>query len=132
MVLNRKGQGLPINTIILIAVGLLILVLMITFVLGGFKGLGVASPSSSTLSTFASATCNPQATDPTPSLAFSTWCSSTVANPSGPGVYHCYSDLSLPPNNPSQNTTTITLSNGTTVGYSSAQASVNCVSAGYT
>ena len=108
MVLNRKGQGLPINTIILIAVGLLILVLMITF---------------------ASATCNPQATDPTPSLAFSTWCSSTVANPSGPGVYHCYSDLSLPPGT---NTTTITLSNGTTVGYSSAQASVNCVSAGYT
>ena len=40
MVLNRKAQGLPINTIILIAIGLLILVLLITFVLGGFKGLG--------------------------------------------------------------------------------------------
>ena len=40
MVFNNKAQGLPINTIILIAVGLLILVLFITFVLGGFKGLG--------------------------------------------------------------------------------------------
>ncbi|MCL4376439.1 hypothetical protein M1558_03035, partial [Candidatus Parvarchaeota archaeon] len=77
MVLNRKAQGLPINTIILIAVGLLILVLLITFVLGGFKGLGAASPSSSTLSTFSS-TCSTYSTTAPASLGFQQWCSDTI------------------------------------------------------
>ena len=118
MVLNRKGQGLPINTIILIAVGLLILVLMITFVLGGFKGLGAASPSSSTLSSF-SATCSTYGTTVPASLGLSDWCSYTVANPSGPGVYHCYSDLSA---SPGTNTGSIVLSNGTTAVYSATSS----------
>ena len=122
MILNKKAQGLPINTIILIAVGLLILVLLITFVLGGFKGLGAASPSSSALSTFSS-TCSTYSTTVPASLGFSNWCTDTQPNPSGSGVYHCYSDLSVAPGT---NTTTIVLSNGTTMGYS------NCVSAGYT
>ncbi len=39
---NKRAQGLPINTIILIAVGLLILVLFIVFLLGGFGSLGGA------------------------------------------------------------------------------------------
>ncbi len=53
MISNKKAQGLPINTIILIAIGLLILVLLVTFVLGGFKGLGGgASTSSSAISAF--------------------------------------------------------------------------------
>ena len=121
MVLNRKAQGLPINTIILIAIGLLILVLLITFVLGGFKGLGAASPSSSTLSTFSS-TCSTYSTTAPASLGFQQWCSDTIANPSGSGVYHCYSDLA---DAPGTNTSTIVLSNGTTMGYS------NCVAAGY-
>ncbi|MGC8533247.1 MAG: hypothetical protein ACP5MV_01285 [Candidatus Parvarchaeum sp.] len=121
MISNKRAQGLPINTIILIAVGLLILVLLITFVLGGFKGLGAASPSSSTLSAFSS-TCSTYSTTVPASLGFQQWCSQTVANPSGPGVYHCYSDLAVPPGT---NTTTVVLSNGTTMGYS------NCVTAGY-
>ena len=50
---NNKGQGLPINTIILIAVGLLILVLMIVFVTGGFKGLAPATTNNG-LSTYQS------------------------------------------------------------------------------
>ena len=52
-IINAKGQGLPINTIILIAVGLLILVLMIVFVTGGFKGLAPAT-SNNGLSTYQS------------------------------------------------------------------------------
>ena len=122
MVLNKKAQGLPINTIILIAVGLLILILLITFVLGGFKGLGAASPSSSTLSTF-SATCSTYATTEPVSFALSEWCTDTVANPTGPGVYHCFSVLSKPPG--ASNKTTIVLANGSTMGYS------NCISGGY-
>lgn len=122
MILNRKAQGLPINTIILIAIGLLILVLLITFVLGGFKGLGAASPSSSTLSAF-SATCSTYSTTVPASLGFQEWCSNSISNPSGSGVYHCYSNLAV---SPGTNTSTITLENGTTVGYST------CVAAGYT
>ena len=53
MMLNKKGQGLPINTIILIAVGLLILILFITFLLGGFKGLsGATNPNAQAMSAF--------------------------------------------------------------------------------
>ncbi len=119
MSLEKRAQGLPINTIILIAVGLLILVLLITFVLGGFKGLGAASPASSTLSTF-SATCSSYATVVPASLGFSDWCTDAVANPSGSGVYHCYSDLSFAPG--VSNKTTLVLSNGTSVGYTDCQA----------
>ncbi|MCL4398399.1 MAG: hypothetical protein M1322_02385 [Candidatus Parvarchaeota archaeon] len=121
MALNRKAQGLPINTIILIAIGLLILVLLITFVLGGFKGLGAASPSSSTLSAF-SATCSTYSSTTPSSLGFQEWCSDSIPNPSGSGVYHCYSNLAV---SPGTNTSSIVLSNGTTMGYN------NCLSAGY-
>ncbi|MCL4397052.1 hypothetical protein M1494_01765 [Candidatus Parvarchaeota archaeon] len=121
MVLNRKAQGLPINTIILIAVGLLILVLLITFVLGGFKGLGAVSPSSSTLSAFSS-TCSTYSTVVPASLGFQEWCSDSIANPSGSGTYHCFSNLAVAPGT---NTSVISLSNGTSMGYS------NCLSAGY-
>jgi len=123
MALNRKGQGLPINTIILIAVGLLILVLLITFVLGGFKGLGAASPSSSTLSAFQS-TCSSYSTISS-SLGLAEWCRDTVPNPSGSGVYNCYSVLSDSPGALNPNSTTIVLSNGTSVSYST------CLTAGY-
>ena len=118
MVLNSKAQGLPINTIILIAVGLLILVLLITFVLGGFKALAPATPSS--LSTF-STTCSTYGTM-APALGFNGWCTHSTPNPSGSGTYYCFSDLALAPGN---NTSTISLSNGTTMGYS------NCLAAGY-
>lgn len=124
MMFGRKAQGLPINTIILIAVGLLILVLLITFVLGGFKGLGAASPSSSAISAFSS-TCSEYDITTPASLAFSDWCSNVLPNPSGPGTYYCYSDFSVAPGASNSNDTTIVLSNGTTVGYS------NCVNAGY-
>ncbi len=128
MISNRKAQGLPINTIILIAVGLLILVLLITFVLGGFKGLGAASPSSSTLSAF-SATCSTYSTTTPASLGFQQWCSHTVANPSGSGVYNCYSNLADPPGT---DTVTIVLSNGTTAagpagtGAQTGSGIINC------
>ena len=50
---NKRAQGLPINTIILIAIGLLILVLFITFVLGGFKGLsGATNPNTQAMQAF--------------------------------------------------------------------------------
>lgn len=39
-----RSQGLPINTIILIAIGVLILILLVVFSLGGFRGLGTAKP----------------------------------------------------------------------------------------
>jgi hypothetical protein len=96
--------------------------LLITFVLGGFKGLGAASPASSTLSTF-SATCSSYSTVVPASLGFSDWCTDVVANPSGSGVYHCYSDLSVAPGTTqTANPTTIVLSNGTEVGYTDCQA----------
>ena len=129
MTFSKKAQGLPINTIILIAVGLLILVLLITFLLGGFKGLGAASPSSSTLSTF-SATCSTYSTVVPASLGFADWCQYTIANPSGSGVYNCYSNLAVPPS-PSQDTVTIVLSNGTiangpTSGATPSSSNIYC------
>jgi uncharacterized protein (UPF0333 family) len=110
MILNKKAQGLPINTIILIAVGLLILVLLVTFVLGGFKGLGGgASTSSSAISAF-EAQCQTTASSASSSGSFPySWCSSTTKESNGK-ILWCYT-------NPSSlsNTTTITLYNGTTL-----------------
>ncbi|EFD92413.1 MAG: hypothetical protein CSMARM5_0086 [Candidatus Parvarchaeum acidophilus ARMAN-5_'5-way FS'] len=121
MKFGLKAQGLPINTIILIAVGILILVLLITFVLGGFKALSPVTPSS--LSSF-STQCSTYSTTVPASLGESEWCSLTTPNPSGAGTYHCYSDLAVAPGT---NTTTIALSNGSTLGYSGASgAQVFC------
>ncbi len=110
MVLNRKAQGLPINTIILIAVGLLILVLLITFVLGGFKGLGGgASTSSSAVSAFETE-CQTTASSAASAGSFPYgWCSSTMTESNGK-VLWCYT-------NPSTltNITTTTLYNGSTL-----------------
>ncbi|MCL5016796.1 MAG: hypothetical protein M1441_01485 [Candidatus Parvarchaeota archaeon] len=89
MGISKKGQGLPINTIILIAIGLLVLVLFITFILGGFKGLApVTGSSSSSLSTFetqCSTYCAEAASSNTPNI----WCgyAATVGSTSN---YHCY------------------------------------------
>ncbi len=127
MVLNRKAQGLPINTIILIAIGLLILVLLITFVLGGFKGLGAgASPASSGLSAFQSE-CSTYASG-IPSTAVAQWCTYTTPNPSGTGYYNCYSDLSMSPGASNVNSTQGTLTNGSTIGYNSVTHTCGVIS----
>ncbi len=103
--MNRKGQGLPINTIILIAIGLLILVLFITFILGGFKGLAPVSPNSlSSFEAVCSASCVDAASANSPVL----WCSYSATVNSIPD-YHCY-------NSSLGNTgTTCALNNGTIV-----------------
>ncbi len=129
MDLSKKAQGLPINTIILIAVGLLILVLLVTFVLGGFKGLGGgASTSSSSISAFESQ-CQTTASSAASSGSFPySWCSDTITTSTGK-VLWCYT-------NPSnyQNTTTTTLYNGSTLagplapGASAAPNTVYCPS----
>ncbi|EEZ92725.1 MAG: hypothetical protein BJBARM4_0666 [Candidatus Parvarchaeum acidiphilum ARMAN-4] len=122
MISNKKAQGLPINTIILIAIGLLILVLLVTFVLGGFKGLGGgASTSSSAISAF-EAQCQTTASSAASSGSFPYgWCSSTMTESNGK-VLWCYT-------NPSSldNTTTVTLYNGSTLGApNNANADVKC------
>ncbi|MCW1292192.1 MAG: hypothetical protein QXV12_02055 [Candidatus Rehaiarchaeum fermentans] len=85
------SQGLPINTIILIAIGVLILVLLVVFVLGGFKGLGAAKPAS--FSAFVQ-TCSSDcaALDGSPnegSVVNSNFCTTTYSN-STTTVLHCY------------------------------------------
>ncbi|MGC8516523.1 MAG: hypothetical protein ACP5MT_01335 [Candidatus Acidifodinimicrobium sp.] len=107
---NAKGQGLPINTIILIAVGLLILVLMIVFVTGGFKGLAPVTSSSSSLSSF-QGLCNSYCSG---SSYPDTWCTSnTVIG----GVYYTCSNSTRTATG--FQTCTITLENGSigTWGY---------------
>ncbi|MCL4399268.1 hypothetical protein M1293_02045 [Candidatus Parvarchaeota archaeon] len=87
MRLNKMGQGLPINTIILIAIGLLILVFFITFAVGGFKGLGAgASPSSSALSSFY-ATCDSYCTGSAATSNVAFWC--TDHQTIGASTYYC-------------------------------------------
>lgn len=87
MRLNKMGQGLPINTIILIAIGLLILVFFITFAVGGFKGLGAgASPSSSALSSFYS-TCDSYCTGSAATSNVAFWC--TDHQTIGASTYYC-------------------------------------------
>ncbi len=117
MVLSSKGQGLPINTIILIAIGLLILVLFITFVLGGFKGIGGATnPNTQAEQAFAancqtacsesSAVNNPAqwCTYPNDTISGTTWSCGTV--PGG--------------------TSSCVLNNGTTVAWSITGTIPNC------
>lgn len=78
MNLSNKAQGLPINTIILIAIGLLILVLFITFVLGGFKGFGVTNSNSQSLATLTQECSTACTTDQGSGGAYPTqWCSQT-------------------------------------------------------
>lgn len=90
MHLNKKAQGLPINTIILIAIGLLILVLFIVFVLGGFNGLaGGTSSSASSLQAFYSQCSTYCATAQSSGSAYPTdWCTTTTVINNE--VYHCY------------------------------------------
>ncbi len=100
---NNKGQGLPINTIILIAVGLLILVLMIVFVTGGFKGLAPVTGSSSSLSAFQGECSSYCAGSSYPA----TWCTSnTVIG----GVYYACSNST--PTATGYQTCTLNLANG--------------------
>ena len=108
---NNKAQGLPINTIILIAVGLLILVLMIVFVTGGFKGLAPAT-SNSGLSTYQS--------------ECSTYCSQAQST-SQPPQQFCYNSPTVIggayyvcPNSTSVSTPscTVALTNGSTLTWS--------------
>ncbi|MEM3190524.1 MAG: hypothetical protein QXU98_10355 [Candidatus Parvarchaeota archaeon] len=106
----RIGQGLPINTIILIAVGLLILVLMIVFVTGGFKSVGAATSSNTGLSDFQSE-CTTYCTDAGASYPY-TWCTThTVIG----GTYYACSNATGP-----STTCTVNLANGSTGvwGYS--------------
>ncbi len=95
MVFNNKAQGLPINTIILIAVGLLILVLFITFVLGGFKGLGGATnPNSQAMSAF-SGSCQSYCSQASVSGSFPyEFCSSTTII--GGSTYTCTNQTAGP------------------------------------
>lgn len=79
MDLNRKAQGLPINTIILIAIGLLILVLFITFVLGGFKGIGGGTnPTTQAMSSFG-AQCTTYCSEATPGQVPYQFCGATTS-----------------------------------------------------
>ena len=86
--MNKKAQGLPINTVILIAIGLLILVLFIVFVLGGFKGFGSATnPNSAALQAYAN-NCNAACSEASASDNPSAWCS--YSNNDATGVeYSC-------------------------------------------
>jgi hypothetical protein len=89
MRLLNKAQGLPINTIILIAIGLLILVLFITFVLGGFKGIGGATnPNQQALQAFYGTCSSTCATDASANTYPSNWCSSSTIV--GGATYYCY------------------------------------------
>ena len=85
---NNKGQGLPINTIILIAVGLLILVLMIVFVTGGFKSFASATGGTggSALSAF-QGECNSYCSSATGSSYPTQWC--TTSTPINGKLYTC-------------------------------------------
>jgi hypothetical protein len=82
---NKKGQGLPINTIILIAIGLLILVLFITFVLGGFSGL--TGTTSNSLSGFIATCSSSCSTAQAEGVYPQAWCDATAS--SGGKVYNC-------------------------------------------
>lgn len=74
MNLFKKAQGLPINTIILIAIGLLILVLFITFVLGGFSGIsGGTNPNAQAEAAFAQ-NCNTYCTESQSTGNSASWC----------------------------------------------------------
>lgn len=111
MVLGSKGQGLPINTIILIAIGLLILVLFITFVLGGFKGIGGATnPNAQAEQAFAGncqTTCAESSAVNNPAQ----WCS-YPSDTIGGTTYTC---ATVP-----GGTSSCALSNGTTVYWNSS------------
>ncbi len=127
MIFGKSAQGLPINTIILIAVGLLILVLLVTFVLGGFKGLGGGASASNSAITAFETQCSTTASSAASSGSFPYgWCSNTITTSTGK-VLWCYT-------NPSnlKNSTTTTLYNGSTLeaplppGASSAPGVVYC------
>ncbi len=115
MTSNRKAQGLPINTIILIAIGLLILVLFITFVLGGFKGVGGAtSPDTQAIQAFA-ANCQTSCSEAATANNPASWCSYPNETIGGT-AYSCGSV-----NSGSQST--CSLDNGSTVSWTSASCS---------
>ncbi len=75
---NKRAQGLPINTIILIAVGLLILVLFIVFVTGGFSALSPATNSTSQAMQAFGSQCTTQCSEATPGQTPFSFCSSTT------------------------------------------------------
>ncbi len=91
MNMSKRAQGLPINTIILIAIGLLILVLFITFVLGGFKGVGGATnPNAAAEQAFAGQ-CSTACSEATTGGTLATWCAypnSSITNSAG-APYSC-------------------------------------------
>jgi hypothetical protein len=107
-----RGQGLPINTVILIAIGLLILILLVVFSLGGFKGLGAAKPQSfSAFQADCQSACSALQSSNSISAALTAaqgyggYCSLTYTSETG-SVYHCY--------NPNvKGVCQFTLSNGT-------------------
>ncbi len=114
MISNRKAQGLPINTIILIAIGLLILVLFITFVLGGFKGVGGAtSPNTQAVQAFA-ANCQTSCSEAATASNPASWCS--YPNDTIGGT--TYSCGNVPGGTPS-----CSLDNGTTMSWTSTSCS---------
>lgn len=116
--MNKKAQGLPINTVILIAIGLLILVLFIVFVLGGFKGFGSSTnPNSAALQAYATdcnTACSTAATSNNPSA----WCSYSNNN-IGSVEYSC-GNVS----NGAQ--TSCRLNNGTDEHWYSSAGGANC------
>ncbi|MCL5101439.1 MAG: hypothetical protein M1348_02410 [Candidatus Parvarchaeota archaeon] len=90
----KKAQGLPINTIILIAIGLLILVLFITFVLGGFGTLGSGTGGGSQALAAFQTQCQTYCTDAQQTLSTPTqWCSATdrISNT----LYNCANTTSI-------------------------------------
>ncbi|MCL5009447.1 MAG: hypothetical protein M1433_00470 [Candidatus Parvarchaeota archaeon] len=118
MITGSKGQGLPINTIILIAIGLLILVLFITFVLNGFKGIGGSTnPNAQAQQAFAS-NCQTACSESAASNNPAQWCSypnDTI----GGTLFSC--------GNVPGGTTSCRLDNGTTF-YWGSSGSPSCFS----
>lgn len=92
--MQRKAQGLPINTIILIAIGLLILVIVVLFVTRGFGSLGSSTSSTSyTYSSFYQQCQTLCQTAASTNSVPTSYCSykQTLTSPSGKSeLYNCY------------------------------------------
>ncbi len=91
--MQRKAQGLPINTIILIAIGLLILVVLVLFVTKSFAGLGASTSTSGTAASAfegqCSNACATASSSNTVPLQFCTQTDTIAASNGKPTLYTC-------------------------------------------
>ncbi len=127
--MQKRGQGLPINTIILIAIGLLILVVVVLFVTRGFGSLGGAT--STTSSSAATAfygecqnLCQSAASANNVPVSYCTT-TDTLTGPSGKSVLYTCSNITAV----TGGNTGCTLNNGTTFySYSGTNGQLSCSS----